>query len=159
MADDEAELGPGQLCVALVDEAHQVRVVGDEPMVMYLSVTPHVQPTHTGRDEDGRRHPVRFAPSSSYDVETDTTTPVGELLDRFVAASAGLAETAASAASAQQEHGVRLKQALADDDQETAGQHREAMWDRLYATFRELLALTDQWNTLAPRAGAVGGGK
>ena len=44
---EEAELGPGQLCVARVDEPHQVRVVGDEPMVMYLSVTPHVQPTHT----------------------------------------------------------------------------------------------------------------
>ena len=159
VADDEAELGPGQLCVALVDEMHQVRVVGDEPMVMYLSVTPHVQPTHTGRDEDGQRHPVRFAPSAAYDVETDTATPIGELVDGFVAASAGLAQTAASAASAHREHGELLKQALADGDQDAAGQHREAMWDRLCATYQELFALSDQWNTLAPRAGAVGGGK
>ena len=159
VAGEEAELGPGQLCVALVDEAHQVRVVGDEPMVMYLSVTPHVQPTHTGRDEDGQRHPVRFAPSSSYDVDTDTTTPVGELLDRFVAASAGLAETAAAAASAHREHGGPLKRALADGDHDAAGQHREVMWDCLYATFQGLYALADQWNTLAPRAGAVGGDK
>mgnify|MGYP000934524694 FL=1 len=32
-------LGPGQLCFALVDQAHAVRVVGDEPVIMYLSVT------------------------------------------------------------------------------------------------------------------------
>ena len=36
-------LGPGQLCIALTDEAHQVRNVGDEPVIMFLSVTPHIQ--------------------------------------------------------------------------------------------------------------------
>ena len=38
------ELGPGQMCVALVDQPHTVRVLGDEPMTMYLSVTPHIHP-------------------------------------------------------------------------------------------------------------------
>ena len=96
---EEAELGPGQLCVARVDEPHQVRVVGDEPMVMYLSVTPHVQPTHTSRTERGERLPTRFAPSSAYDVETDTEPPVAELVARFVEASAQLAESGAEAAA------------------------------------------------------------
>ena len=36
------ELGPGQMCVALADQPHTVRVLGDEPMTMYLSVTPHI---------------------------------------------------------------------------------------------------------------------
>jgi len=40
------ELGPGQMCIALANQPHTVRVVGDEPMTMYLSVTPHVQLTH-----------------------------------------------------------------------------------------------------------------
>ena len=71
------ELGPGQMCVALVDQMHAIRVVGDEPMIMYLSVTPHIQPTHTIWTEDGQRLPHRFVPSSAYDVETDTATPFG----------------------------------------------------------------------------------
>ena len=44
------ELGPGQMCIALADEIHQVRnLLPDKPTIMYLSVTPHVHPTHTGR--------------------------------------------------------------------------------------------------------------
>ena len=71
------EVGPGQLCVALADEIHSVRTVGDEPMTMYLSVTPHIQPTHTGRTADGERMPTRFSPSRSYDVEPDDTAAGG----------------------------------------------------------------------------------
>ena len=71
------EVGPGQLCVALADEIHSVRTVGDEPMTMYLSVTPHIQPTHTGRTADGERMPTRFAPSQSYDVEPDDKPSMG----------------------------------------------------------------------------------
>ena len=90
IAGSEQELCAGQLCVALADEIHQVRAVGNEPMIMYLSVTPHIQPTHTGRDPDGTRHPTRFQPSNSYDVETDTDTPIDELIDKFTAASSRL---------------------------------------------------------------------
>ena len=39
------------MCYALVDEPHSVRVLGDEPVYMYLSVTPHIQPTHTFFDD------------------------------------------------------------------------------------------------------------
>ena len=34
IAGSEQELCAGQLCVALADEIHQVRAIGDEPMVM-----------------------------------------------------------------------------------------------------------------------------
>ena len=64
-------LGPGQLCFALVDQAHAVRVVGDEPVIMYLSVTPHILPTHTGRTKEGEAKPVKFSSPASYDVEVD----------------------------------------------------------------------------------------
>ena len=37
-------LGPGQMCIALTDEWHAVRNVGDDEVIMYLSVTPHIQP-------------------------------------------------------------------------------------------------------------------
>ena len=48
---DRAVLGPGQMCFARRDQMHQVRTVGDVPMTMYLSVTPHIDPTHTMWDE------------------------------------------------------------------------------------------------------------
>ncbi len=44
---ERAVLGPGQLCVAFAHQMHQASNVGDGPMTMYLSVTPHVEPTHT----------------------------------------------------------------------------------------------------------------
>ena len=35
--DGETEaLGPGQMCIALADQPHTVRVLGDEPMTMYF---------------------------------------------------------------------------------------------------------------------------
>ena len=55
---EKAEVGPGQMCVALIDQSHAVRALGDEPMTMYLSVTPHIQPTHTTWTEDGQRMPL-----------------------------------------------------------------------------------------------------
>ena len=47
-------LGPGQMCIALTDEAHTVRNVGDDEVIMYLSVTPHILPTHTYWTAEGR---------------------------------------------------------------------------------------------------------
>ena len=41
-------LGPGQLCFAARDELHLVRCVGDQPMTMYLSVTPTLNPRTRG---------------------------------------------------------------------------------------------------------------
>src|SRR5438045_3423308 len=83
---DTKELGPGQMCIARRDEPHTVRVVGDEPMTMYLSVTPHIQPTHTARTPEGDRLPHHYAPASAYDVEVDRSVSTDALVDRHVAA-------------------------------------------------------------------------
>lgn len=152
IAGEQAELGPGQLCIALADQPHTVRVVGDEPMIMYLSVTPHIQPTHTLLAADGERLPIRFMPSRTYDVETDTRTPVEELIDRWVQASQVLAAVASESAGEQRRAAIQLKQALAAGNDGAAQQARHALWAGLYQTFRHLHALGNQWNTLAPRA-------
>ena len=69
-------LGPGQLCFADRDEIHIVRCVGDAPMTMYLSVTPHIDPTHTWWDENGAKLPPRYGGSSSAEREAlDAETP------------------------------------------------------------------------------------
>ena len=59
---ESGEFGPGQMCVALVDQLHSIQVTSDEPMIMYLSVTPHIVPTHTMWDSEGRKLPYTFGP-------------------------------------------------------------------------------------------------
>ena len=152
---EEQTLGPGQLCVALAGQIHQVRNNGDEPVYMYLSVTPHVQPTHTGRDADGTRHLTRFVASSSYDVVTDESTPIDELIDDVMAKSESLADSARKGAETSRQLGAQLKDALSNGNAEEAMQLREALWERLRQTHRDLYALSDRWNDLAPRAGKL----
>ena len=139
------EVGPGQLCIALADEIHSVRTVGDEPMTMYLSVTPHIQPTHTGRTADGERMPTRFAPSRSYDVAPDDTAPVAEVVDTCLEAGRALARDAAALTRVQEEAGVQLRGLSRED----AVEAREAVWDALYSVFRQAYDLADGWNALA----------
>ena len=138
--DGETEvLGPGQLCVALVDQWHQVRVVGDEPMIMYLSVTPHVQPTHTFWNEDGTRKPSRFAPSASYDVEVDESVDANELIERMVNANNDLRAASFELSGA-------LGQTFTFDHYS-----REYIWTSMRDLHRRLAHLDELWNELAPR--------
>ena len=145
------ELGPGQMCVALADQPHTVRVLGDEPMTMYLSVTPHIHPTHTPRTADGERLPHNFASARAYDVEPDMQVTVSELVARQVHAAELLAELTQTCAAVQQEMGAQLKTALAEGDADAATAARKAMWEALYPVYKATAELADVWNALAPR--------
>ena len=145
------ELGPGQMCVALADQPHTVRVLGDEPMTMYLSVTPHIHPTHTPRTADDERLPHNFTPARAYDVEPDMQVSVSELVARQNHAADLLAELTQTCAVVQQEMGNQLKAALAEGDAEAAAAARRAMWEALYPVYKATAELADVWNTLAPR--------
>ena len=145
------ELGPGQMCVALADQPHTVRVLGDEPMTMYLSVTPHIHPTHTPRTADGERLPHNFVSARAYDVEPDMQVTVSELVARQVHAAALLEELTQTCAAVQQEMGNQLKAALAEGDVDAATAARKAMWEALYPVYKATAELADVWNALAPR--------
>lgn len=145
------EVGPGQMCVALADQKHTVSVVGDQPMTMYLSVTPHVQPTHTGRTPEGGRLPHRFSPNSAYDV-ADADIPVEALIERQVKVAEAVADAAERGAKAQREAADRLRYALAAGDTEAAAEARRAMWEAICETYRKVYEMTEVWNELAPRA-------
>ena len=147
------ELGPGQMCVALAGQMHSVHAVGDEPMIMYLSVTPHIQPTHTMWGEDGQRLPHRFTPSSSYDADTDTETPIADLVDELVRSTDALAQAARGAATAEAKLAEALKGALASGDEGKAARTRGDMWDALAPAYKLSHELASKWNDLAPRAG------
>ena len=145
------ELGPGQMCVALADQPHRVRVLGDEPMTMYLSVTPHIHPTHTPLTEDGKRLPHNFMPQSAYDVEPDITISVADLVSRQIEKSQHLAELTQTCASVQQKMGQHFQDAVSDADEQTINSARKAMWEALYPVFKTVSELADVWNELAPR--------
>jgi quercetin dioxygenase-like cupin family protein len=149
------ELGPGEMCVALVDQLHSLRVVGDEPMTMYLSVTPHVQPTHTMWDEHGLRLPHRFTPSSAYGVETDTDTPIPDLLGKLAEATRSVAAAAHDAAAVQAEQAGTLARALSRGDEDAAADARSTIWDALMPVFQQTEELASLWNDVAPRAGST----
>jgi quercetin dioxygenase-like cupin family protein len=150
-----AELGPGEMCVARVDEPHQVSVIGDEPMTMYLSVTPHIQPTHTGRDSADERKPIRFLPSSAYDQE-ESRIPIDESIDHFVELAESVAAMAQTAAEEARMAGARLSRALGARNEEAADRQREIMWFGVYRTLDKISEMSEQWNKMSPRAGSRG---
>ncbi len=151
---DTKVVGPGQMCVALADEIHQVRnLLPDKPTIMYLSVTPHVQPTHTGRTENDEKMPPQFSPNANYHVEQDMTVPMTDLVDRLQTAAGDVVAAAEGNAQAQAAQGKALLVALAAGDQAGAVAARDAMWDLVYMLHKQLYAFDDIWNEAAPRMG------
>ncbi|HCL26814.1 MAG TPA: hypothetical protein DIC52_00065 [Candidatus Latescibacteria bacterium] len=155
ISGEVAVLEPGQMCVARIDEPHQVSVIGDEAMTMYLSVTPHIQPTHTRRGDEGERLPIRFMASSAYDQE-ESRIPIDEEIDNFVELAESAASIAKTAAEEARMAGARLSRALGSRSTDGTDRQREIMWFGLYRTFDKLFEMADQWNKLAPRTGTTG---
>jgi quercetin dioxygenase-like cupin family protein len=144
-------VGPGQACIALVDQTHTVRNVGEEPVIMYLSVTPHIQPTHTGWTDAGDKEPPRFNSGRTYDLPPDRSTPDEALLDGHLGAFEALVGAVDAARDVQRTQGEAFRQALVDEDQEVAHQARDAMWAALFPMFSQVYELAEAWNALTYR--------
>ncbi|MEE2708269.1 MAG: cupin domain-containing protein [Gemmatimonadota bacterium] len=140
---------PGQLCVALTDEMHQVRVMGDEPMIMYLSVTPHIQPTHTFWTDQGDKLPPRFAPDSAYDVTPSPSSSTEQHIDEHLNRVNAIKEAIQAFATSQHLQAANMRQALKEKNHETARDARAAMWETIYPLFQSVYAMGDVWNALA----------
>lgn len=155
---ERAVLGPGQACFARRDQMHQVRVVGDEPMTMYLSVTPHLEPTHTTWTKDpgdgGQKERPRYQTwkAPERDEIPDPSEPASVLADRHLSALRALAEITEKSAAAQAERVAALKHALAAGYAETARAEVDGIWAELYPLFRAVSTLSEAWNDLAPAA-------
>ena len=155
--DGEKEtLGPGQLCVALIDENHIVRNVGDDEVIMYLSVTPHIQPTHTSWTEDGERRPHHCNTAEAYDVDFDATVPPEDLLARHLEATEVMAASMEQAAKVQREQAEEMRKALASGDKEAIRKVRDTMWDALSPMYLQSFDLGDVWNDFTYRLAADG---
>jgi len=150
---DKAVLGPGQACVARAGQWHEVRAVGDGPMTLYLSVTPHIEPTHTQWDhEGGVKLPYRYGGATRLEREA-AGGPVDAptvLLERHLAASQALAEAAKANAAAQAAAAVDLRAALAAGNTSSAHAAVDAMWAGFSSLHHHLQVAESAWNELAP---------
>ncbi len=123
---------------------HAVRAVGDQPGVIYLSVSPHVEPTHTNYGADGQRLPPRYGVwRAAGGGEPRSGLPTQTLLERYRAAAQMLAELA-RANTDQADKTVRSA---------TGSGEIKPMIDQLWQSLKPVLeqveALERDWNELA----------
>lgn len=148
---ETAVLGPGQMCFAAANQMHHVRTIGDQPMTMYLSVTPHIEPTHTFWDERGAQLPPRYGGATANEraAWSEPAPPVSELTAKHVAAAQTLAAAAAENAAAQETGVAALEQALAVGDMAAAKAAVDGMWSTMLETYRSVQELGAIWNEVA----------
>jgi mannose-6-phosphate isomerase-like protein (cupin superfamily) len=134
---------PGQAIFVPPRTTHAVRAVGEQTGVIYLSVSPHVEPTHTFYGEDGHELSPRYggwraAGGGGAATEASTET----LLERYRALVTDLAELARQNAAA--------ATATEIDGPPKAG--IDALWSRLRPLLQRLEEVERAWNELAVRA-------
>jgi quercetin dioxygenase-like cupin family protein len=153
--DHRAVLGPGQMCFARAGELHEVRVIGDAPMTLFLAVTPHLEPTHTFWDAQGRKLPPVYGywtPAGLAD-QTMPTDPLPLLATRHLAAARTLAETLAAQSAGQVATVAALEERLAADDLGGAKGMIDNLWSDMHETYVQFQLLMTAWNELALAVG------
>lgn len=144
---ETAVLGPGQICFTRPGQKHEVRVVGDEPMIMFLAVTPHLEPTHTFWDDRGNRLPYRYNVTTAAEYATanhaepvsDLVTLASTALSQLASDTALAAKTLAVQADALGSGGAGAKDAL------------DHCWEELRTLHQQLQIVQSAWNAVAQR--------
>jgi len=137
------ELGPGEMCVALADEKHIMLCTSSEPALVYLSVTPHIQPTHTMYDKNGGKVLQRHTNQAA------TNERLLDLLcNRHLQLSEELAERCVSSAKVQADTVKALRAAVAGQDLRAAAKARTEIWQPLFSMYRTLFRQVEAWNAL-----------
>ena len=132
----------GQAIVVPPRTTHAVRAVGEQPAVMYLSVSPHVEPTHTFYDANGQRLPPRYgvwreAGQGDSLGQTGARTSDAEALQSYRAAASRLADVAR--ASAEQAARTATVDKAAIDE----------LWMALRPVLEQVESVERTWNALA----------
>jgi mannose-6-phosphate isomerase-like protein (cupin superfamily) len=140
VADERVVCQQGQSIFVPPRTTHAVRAVGDQPGVIYLSVSPHVEPTHTQYDADGEQLPPRYGVwQAAGGGEPRSELPVSTLLERYRAAAQSLAELA-------QANTATVGAATSSKDiKKTVDQ----LWASLKPVLLQVEALEREWNELA----------
>jgi len=140
VADEHVVCQPGQTIFVPPRTTHAVRAVGEQPGVIYLSVSPHVEPTHTNYGADGQRLPPHYGVwRAAGGGDPRSELPASTLLERYRAAAQSLAKLAranteqADSANASAE----LKPTI------------DQLWEALKPVLLQVEALEREWNELA----------
>jgi quercetin dioxygenase-like cupin family protein len=153
---ERAVLGPGQACVALRDQLHQAKNVGDIPVTMYLSVSPHVIPTHTfwtaDPHEGGRKLPARYGLAYVPAADQPPLEPIQAVVGRYLVAAQDLFNRASFAERVHAEIGPLLERSLAEGDAPASRAQIDALWAELLPLLRAVSDVEEAWNALGPRA-------
>ena len=149
---ETAVLGPGQLCVAWAGQKHQVRTVGDEPMTMFLAVTPHLEPTHTywqGEQPLPPRYGAWLPGGQGDQPVPGGTTPV--LAGRVRDAARLLAEAAAAFSAAGDDLATEIDAANEAGDRDAGKAAVDQASITIRAVAERFADLENRWNDLASR--------
>lgn len=150
--DERVTCGPGQLIYVEPPLKHTLHAVGDAPCTVYLSVTPHVEPTHTQYDETYRQLPPRYGTwrgTDHGDPYPGVTTD--QLAKRYAEAARRLADVAQANAEGAERHLQAFASATTTENHPALKEDVDAMWLRLRDVHQQLSALEGDWNALAPR--------
>ena len=155
---ETAVLGPGQLCVALAGQRHQVRTVGDEPTTMFLAVMPHLEPTHTFWDGEDVL-PPRYGSwlAGGRDGWPEPGGPLPALAVRVRDAARLLAAAADGLVAETEGLVVAVEAASAAGDHEGAKAAVDEAWTQIRAVAEVSVDLEGRWNDLCGRFAARDG--
>ncbi len=151
--DERVTCGPGQLIYVEPRRMHTLHAVGAVPCVVYLSVTPHVEPTHTFYDGAGAELPPRYGSwRGQGDAAPSPDAATTEVTSRYASEVRRLAALAQANAETLDLQVEALAEATAAGDARVAKQSMDGMWLGLRAVLRCASATELAWNALAPRA-------
>lgn len=140
LGEERVVVGPGQMCFTPPGERHEVRVVGDEPMTLFLAVTPHLDPTHTYPTATGDEPRVgtwRVAGLADW----SPADPAPNLSYQAALADAADALDLLAEASAPHESGAEWDAATVAE-----------VWPAMRTFALAISGLTEAWNRLALRS-------
>ncbi len=149
--DDRVTCGPGQLIYVEPPLKHTLHAVGDGPCIVYLSVTPHVEPTHTRYDADYRTLPPEYGAWRGKVGDPQPEVETAELVRRYVASARRLADLACANAEAAESRLDALVRAESGGDQTTAKAEMDTLWLSLRDALWQVDTLEKHWNAVTPR--------
>jgi quercetin dioxygenase-like cupin family protein len=152
----------GQLIYVPPQVKHALHAVGDQRCTVFLTVTPHIEPTHTRYDEAYERRPPEYGTwrgggRVDRDADPYADTATAEVGRSFLANLRGLAErTEAAVTIAEARIGELVE--LDPADQGRTKQLVDDIWAELREVIWQTTATERDWNELAPRSEAPSGG-
>ncbi len=156
--NERVTCGPGEMIYVEPKLRHTLHAVGDAPCTVYLSVTPHVEPTHTRWDAALEEQPPRYGTWRGQAPDPHEATSTADLVRGYAAEARRLADLAQQHAAAMEAHVETLAGAGDAATPATSAGGAKAAMDDAWHTLRDVLwqvrTAELAWNALSPRASA-----